>query len=181
MLFTNDTEEALSAAAALVNSDVEPVTLRTRGELADFFRDLGYTGRFDGDEAEFQRIRAIRPRLRELLTADRDAAASLVNQTLVEYNATPQLVRHGTADWHLHAVDSERSLDERITVETALAVVDLIRADEMSRLGTCDADNCEGVVVDLTRNRTKRFCSTRCANRSAVAAYRARHREHPEL
>lgn len=48
----------------LVNSDVEPVTLRTRGELADFFRDLGYTGRFDGDEAEFQRIRAIRPRLR---------------------------------------------------------------------------------------------------------------------
>ncbi|PPF72341.1 hypothetical protein C5B99_17750 [Pseudoclavibacter sp. Z016] len=66
-------------------------------------------------------------------------------------------------------------------VETVLAVVDLIRADEMRRLGTCDADRCEGVVVDLTRNRTKRFCSTRCANRSAVAAYRARRREHPEL
>ncbi|PPF45539.1 RNA-binding protein [Pseudoclavibacter sp. AY1F1] len=186
MLFTNDTEEALAAAAAIVNSDVEPLSLRTRGELADFFRDLGYTGRFDGDEAEFQRIRAIRPRLRELLTADRDAAALLVNQALVEHNATPQLVRHGTPDgkdwhdWHLHAVDSDRPLDERITVETALAVVDLIRADEMSRLGVCDADGCDGVVVDLTRNRTKRFCSTRCANRSAVAAYRARRREHPE-
>ena len=181
MLFTNDTEEALAAAAAIVNSDVEPLTLRTRGELADFFLDLGYTGRFDGDEAEFERVRAIRPRLRELLTADRDAAASLVNQTLVEYNATPQLGRHGAADWHLHAVDADRPLDERITVETALAVVDLIRADEMTRLGLCDADSCDGVVVDLTRNRTKRFCSTRCANRSAVAAYRARRREHPEL
>ncbi|WP_146082052.1 CGNR zinc finger domain-containing protein [Pseudoclavibacter sp. Z016] len=87
----------------------------------------------------------------------------------------------GWHDWHLHAVDADRPLAERIMVETVLAVVDLIRADEMRRLGTCDADRCEGVVVDLTRNRTKRFCSTRCANRSAVAAYRARRREHPEL
>ncbi|PPG33081.1 CGNR zinc finger domain-containing protein [Pseudoclavibacter sp. RFBB5] len=179
MLFTNDTEEALAAAAAIVNSDVEPRTLRTRDELADFFRDLGYTGRFDGDDAEFERVRAIRPRLRELLTADRDSAAALVNQTLVEYDATPQLVRHDTHDWHLHAVGAERPFDERVSVETALAVVDLIRADEMSRLGICSADGCDGIVVDLTRNRTKRFCSTRCANRTAVAAYRARRREHP--
>ncbi|GAB3304986.1 CGNR zinc finger domain-containing protein [Pseudoclavibacter terrae] len=180
MLFTNDTEEALAAAAALVNSDIDPLTLQTRAELADFFRDRGYTGRFDGDDAEFKRVRAIRPKLRELLTADRDLAASLVNQTLTEYNATPQLVRHDTHDWHLHAVDADRPLDERISVETALAVVDVIRSDEMSRLGTCDADGCDGVVVDLTRNRTKRFCSTRCANRTAVAAYRARRREHPD-
>ncbi|WP_424467233.1 CGNR zinc finger domain-containing protein [Pseudoclavibacter helvolus] len=179
MLFTNDTEEALVAAAALVNSNVEPPTLRTRAELAEFFRDHSYTGRFDGDQAEFERVRAIRPRLRELLTADRDSAAKLVNDALAEHNATPQLVRHDSHDWHLHAVDADRPLDERITVETALAVIDLIRADEMSRLGTCDADGCDGIVIDLTRNRTKRFCSTRCANRSAVAAYRARRREHP--
>lgn len=187
MLFNNDTEEALSAAAALVNSDVEPVSLRTRSELADFYRDFGYTGRFDGDEAEFTRVRAVRPRLRELLTADRDAAASLINRVLTECNATPQLVRHASNDgnrwhdWHLHAVDADRTFDERIMVETALAVVDLIRADEMTRLGICDAEGCTGVVVDLTRNRTKRFCSTRCANRSAVAAYRARRRKHSEL
>lgn len=186
MLFSNDTEVALAAAVALVNSDVEPLTLRTPGELADFYRDYGYTGRFDGDKTEFEGVLAIRPRLRELLTADRDAAAELVNEVLVEYDVTPQLVRHASSDgkvehdWHVHAVEAERPFDERISVETALALVDLIRADEMSRLGTCDADDCEGVVVDFTRNRTKRFCSTRCANRSAVAAYRARRRAHPE-
>ena len=35
------------------------------------------------------------------------------------------------------------------------------------------------VVLDLTRNRSRRFCSTDCANRVAVAAYRRRAKERP--
>jgi predicted RNA-binding Zn ribbon-like protein len=35
---------------------------------------------------------------------------------------------------------------------------------------------CEALVLDLSRNRSKRFCSTTCGNRNAVAAYRARQR-----
>ena len=46
----------------------------------------------------------------------------------------------------------------------------------MSRLGICAVDDCEGVVLDLSRNRSRRFCSTACGNRAAVAAYRARQR-----
>ena len=34
-----------------------------------------------------------------------------------------------------------------------------------------------GVVLDLSRNRSRRYCSTACANRNAVAAYRARRAE----
>ena len=55
-----------------------------------------------------------------------------------------------------------------------MAVVDLVRADELGRLSRCTADGCAGVVVDLSRNRSRRFCSTACGNRAAVAAYRAR-------
>jgi predicted RNA-binding Zn ribbon-like protein len=61
-------------------------------------------------------------------------------------------------------------------VETAMAMVDVIRADEMSRLDTCAADDCDDVVLDLSRNRSRRYCSTTCGNREAVAAYRARQR-----
>jgi predicted RNA-binding Zn ribbon-like protein len=50
----------------------------------------------------------------------------------------------------------------------------VIRLDEMSRLGTCADDGCAGIVLDLSRNRSRRFCSTTCTNRAAVAAYRAR-------
>ena len=55
-----------------------------------------------------------------------------------------------------------------------MPMVDVIRADELSRLGTCADDECDGVVLDLSRNRSRRFCSTTCGNRNAVAAYRAR-------
>ncbi|WP_278259748.1 CGNR zinc finger domain-containing protein [Nocardioides convexus] len=44
----------------------------------------------------------------------------------------------------------------------------------MSRLAICADEACEGVVLDLSRNRSKRFCSVTCGNRNAVAAYRAR-------
>jgi predicted RNA-binding Zn ribbon-like protein len=53
-------------------------------------------------------------------------------------------------------------------------MVDLVRTDELSRLSICADDTCGGIVLDLTRNRSRRFCSTACANRIAVAAYRAR-------
>jgi predicted RNA-binding Zn ribbon-like protein len=52
----------------------------------------------------------------------------------------------------------------------------VIRSDETSRLGICADDDCEGLVLDLSRNRSRRFCSTACGNRAAVAAYRARQR-----
>jgi predicted RNA-binding Zn ribbon-like protein len=74
----------------------------------------------------------------------------------------------------VHAVDPTEPLPTRICVETAMAMIDVIRADEMSRLGVCADDDCEGVVLDLSRNRSRRFCSTTCGNRNAVAAYRAR-------
>jgi len=33
---------------------------------------------------------------------------------------------------------------------------------------------CGGVLVDLSKNRSKRFCDAGCGNRAAVNAYRAR-------
>jgi predicted RNA-binding Zn ribbon-like protein len=172
--FAYDTEIALQAAVILANSALPPDTLETIDELADFFDDFGYTGRHDRSQAELDAVRRIRPRLRELLTADRDDAVVMVNVMLADAKALPQLVRHDEYDWHLHAVDHDQPLVTRIVVETAMAMIDVIRADEMSRLGICADDGCEGIVLDLSRNRSRRFCSTTCGNRNAVAAYRAR-------
>ena len=80
-------------------------------------------------------------------------------------------------DWHLHAVDDDRPLVERVLIETAMALIDVIRADEGSRISICDDETCQAVALDLSRNRSKRYCSTACANRNAVAAYRARRAE----
>jgi predicted RNA-binding Zn ribbon-like protein len=171
---THDTVCGLRAAVALVNSAEEPQTLRTVEELDDWYADQGYTGRHDGDQAELEALHALRPVLRELLTSDRDRAAELVNGLLAEARAVPQLRRHDGLDWHIHAVPYDAPLDRRVAVETAMAVIDLIRADELSRLSVCADERCEGLVLDLSRNRSRRYCSTTCANRNAVAAYRAR-------
>jgi predicted RNA-binding Zn ribbon-like protein len=175
-LFTDDTVTSLAAAVDLVNTGEEPETLATVAELDAWYAEHGYTGRHDGDEAELAALRALRPVLRELLTADRDRAAELVNAMLAEADALPQLVRHDELDWHIHAVPRDAPLDRRVAVETAMAMVDLIRTDELSRLSLCADDHCAGLVLDLSRNRSRRFCSRTCANRNAVAAYRARRR-----
>jgi predicted RNA-binding Zn ribbon-like protein len=172
--FAHDTECALLAAVALVNSAEEPDTLTTVAELDAFYEAPEYTGRHTRTRAELDQVRAIRPRLRALLTSGRDDAVELLNGILAETRALPRLVRHGTLDWHVHAVGPDAPLATRILVETAMAMIDVVRADETDRLAVCAADDCAGLVLDLSRNRSRRFCSTTCGNRVAVAAYRAR-------
>jgi len=176
MLFAHDTVASLRAAVDLVNTAEAPDTLTTVAQIDGWYAEHGYTGRRDHDAAELATLRALRPVLRGLLTADRDRAAGLVNAMLADAGALPQLVRHDELDWHIHAVPADAPLDRRVVVETAMAMIDVIRADELSRLSVCADDRCGGLVLDLSRNRSRRFCSTTCANRNAVAAYRARGR-----
>ena len=174
MVFAHDTEVSLKAAVALVNTAGTPDTLSTGADLDEWYDEFGYTGQRRGDATELEEVRALRPMLRDLMTAERDRAAGLVNDLLAGAGAQPRLVRHAPFDWHLHAVSSDAFLATRIMVETAMAMVDVVRSDEMSRLAACGDDGCVGVVLDLSRNRSRRFCSTRCSNRSSVAAYRSR-------
>lgn len=177
MIFTDDTEEALRSAVWLANSADQPDTLTDIDDEGTFLQEFPYTGRLDRDEAEVASLRSLRPRLRAMLLAPRDEMAAHVNDALAESRLTPALRRHDGMDWHLHAVADEQPLAERILIETAMALIDVIRADEGSRLTVCEDDTCQAIALDLSRNRSKRYCSTTCANRNAVAAYRARRAE----
>jgi predicted RNA-binding Zn ribbon-like protein len=178
--FTHDTEMALLATAALVNtapsaSDSGEDEMSSAAQLEAFVADNQYSGSRTRDDVELDAVRALRPRLRELWTDDVEAVVERVNTLLREHEALPQLVRHDGWDWHIHAVGADHPLAERIAVEAALAVVDLVRAEELSRLRRCAAEDCEAVLVDLSRNRSKRYCDVgNCGNRANVAAYRAR-------
>ena len=174
MVFTHDTEVSLQTAVQLANSALDPDTLESVADLDAVFDQFEFTGRHDRDRAELDAVRAVRGRLHDLLTASRDDAVTIVNAMLADADARPQLVRHDHFDWHIHAISPDAPLDQRILVETAMAMVDVIRADELARLRVCAADDCEDVVVDLSKNRSKRFCDGGCGNRANVAAYRAR-------
>ena len=127
------------------------------------------------DQDELDSVRELRPRLRQFWSGDLDDVVVSVNQLLAEAHAVPQLVRHDEwDDYHLHATPDEAPLATRMAVEAAMAISDVIRAGELSRLRVCEYPGCGNVVVDLSRNRSKRYCEEGCGNRAAVAAYRAR-------
>ena len=178
MTFAPDTEIALVAAAALVNTGLRRDGVDGLTAVADldrFYDDFGYAGSHARDDAEVAAVRAVRDRIHRLWSVHRDEAAVLVNAMLAESGALPYLVRHDQWDWHLHATALDAPLPTRILVETAMAVVDVVRSDEYARMARCEAADCRAVLVDLSRNRSRRFCDVNnCANRAHVAAYRAR-------
>jgi predicted RNA-binding Zn ribbon-like protein len=178
LIFAHDTEMALLAAAALVNTDDGDIDrLADVTSLTEFVSRWGWTGDVRHDDEELRLVRALRPRLRQLWGTDRDGVVALVNQLLSDADATPQLVRHDGWDYHLHATPSDAPLATRMAVEAAMAVTDVIRADDLSRLRICEYAGCGGVLIDLSKNRSKRYCERGCGNRAAVAAYRSRKAE----
>ena len=68
MPFAPDVNEALGAAVALVNSAEPPETLDSVDALRAFYDEWGYTGFKPATVADLEAVRAIRPRLRRLLT-----------------------------------------------------------------------------------------------------------------
>ena len=179
MQFAHDTEESLEFAVELANTAPEASRsgedeLATLEQLAALLAQYPFTGRIDGDEDERLDVLHARDQIRRVWTLDRDAAVDEVNRMLDDAKAVPYLARHGELDWHLHATTPDAPLGERMRVEASLALMDVIRMDEMQRLRICEADDCEGLVLDLSRNGSKRFCSTRCGSRMNMIAFRER-------
>jgi predicted RNA-binding Zn ribbon-like protein len=180
-MFTHDTEAALASVVALANTlpgnmpgDDDPDTLTTVKDLHRFLDEHGWSGPHERTAAELEQVRALRPRLAGLWALPLDELVAEVNAMLVEHGALPRLVRHDDWPWHLHAVGLDAPLATRMAVEAAMAMVDVIRAGQADRLRHCAAPSCDNVLVDLSKNRSRRFCDAGCGNRAHVAAYRAR-------
>jgi len=177
--FAPDTEDVLEFNVALVNTGAGASRsgddeLSTRAELTALLDAFAFSGRFDRDDAELASVQGVRAELRRIWTLERDLLAAEVNRMLADSVSSPRLVRHDALDWHLHATSDDAPLADRIRVESALALVDVIRTDETGRLRACAAEDCDGVFVDLSRNGSKRFCSVRCGNRVNMIAFRER-------
>ena len=179
MIFAYDTEVALAGVAALVNTGARGTEqLPDTAALDRFVVDQRWSGMRSGSTRELAQVTELRPVLRQFWELDEPDAVDLVNRLLREAQALPQLVKHDHWDWHLHATEPDAPLVTRMAVEAAMAMVDVIRTSEMGRLRTCAADDCDAVLVDLSKNRSKRYCDVaNCGNRANVAAYRRRRRD----
>lgn len=177
MQFTHDTEVALLLAAALVNTGREGVEqLADQTSLEHFLDEQGITGSRAGTGDELDEVRALRPQLVAVWDASaEDDVVAIVNRLLADARAQPRLTKHDGWDWHLHLTTPDAPLVDRLGTEAAMGIADLVRAKDLGRLKRCIADDCTAVLVDLSRNRSRRYCDIgNCGNRAHVAAYRAR-------
>ena len=143
-------------------------------ELTTVLNRHGYSGRFDRDAKELAEVVEARALLRRVWSLEVDDAVPFVNRMFADANTLLYLTRHDQFDWHLHATEGDAPLVERVVGEAAIALADVIRSQEWSRLRECAADDCDGVLADLSRNGSKRFCSVRCGNRMNMVAFRER-------
>ena len=179
MLFSNDTQLTLQAACGLINTDrVEGEQLGKLASLDAFLDGYRWTGRRDHDDAELRSIHRLRERLGKIWAASDDEvqAVAQVNALLSDTKAAPWLTRHAEMpEWHLHLASIHDPLWQRMGAEMAMALADIIRIGELRRLKICAAPDCDAVLIDLSRNRSGKFCDTgNCGNRQHVAAYRER-------
>jgi predicted RNA-binding Zn ribbon-like protein len=180
-LFSHDTEHALACVVDLVNSAPSP----TSSELLPDLDALGdFVALHDVSEVtqltrhDLAEVHALRPLIRPVFGAASDAdAAAFVNRLVAQAPVTPRLTDHDGYDWHVHYFAPGATLAEHLAVDCGMALATVVSAGERERLRHCEAPDCEQVLVDLSRNRSKRYCDARtCGNRLHVAAYRERQR-----
>lgn len=172
-----------SLAEALVNTyDItldSPELLPTPDDLAAFLsaRELLPKG-VSVSEDDLADIRALRADLRAIFEAgDEAVAASMLNELLAAAPVSLMLERDEEGSWRLEPRPAdELPLARGVAVEAALGLADAIEEYGFERLRVCDADPCRDVFLDTSRNRSRRYCNQRCANRHNVAAFRQRQR-----
>ncbi|WP_405935904.1 CGNR zinc finger domain-containing protein [Streptomyces sp. NBC_00726] len=188
MLIPHDTRIALDLVVDLMNTapDGEP---EGGGTPADGLADIAALHAFAGrhrvsgigvlDQRDLKAVHDVRARFAEIFAAaDARTAAELVNALVAAAGTTPQLTAHDGYDWHVHYFSPDASLADHLAADCGMALAFIIVAGETERLRRCEAPDCRNAFVDLSRNRSRRYCSSRtCGNRLHVAAYRARRRE----
>lgn len=180
-MFSHDTRLSLHAVVGLANT--APSAGRTEGlpdaeSLRNFVIGHHISGVRDSDYDEVAAIHQVRERFRAVFeVADTAAVSALVNTLLAEAPLCPRLTDHDGHDWHMHYSAPSATLAEHIAVDGGMALAHVVAAGEIERLRVCEAPDCVSVLVDMSRNRSKRYCDARtCGNRLNVAAYRARKR-----
>jgi Putative stress-induced transcription regulator/CGNR zinc finger len=100
-----------------------------------------------------------------------------LNALLIRYPFHPEIAQHDGQSWHLHLAESGCAAD-KYAARAVIGLAGIVTQMGPQRLGSCAGATCQGVFVDASTNRSRRFCSDRCAAkvRANVTAFPGRRR-----
>lgn len=172
----------MGLAFSLVNSldphYDQPESLREPADLARFLRQWGITADRSLTQQDLAQAHALRARLGAVFDAPAAAVAATLSDLLAGARLQARLDADASGGWRLElAAEPDTPPLERLTIEATLGLAQALERHGPARLRRCGARPCEEAFIDTSRNRSRRYCSQRCANRHNVAAFRRRH--HP--
>jgi predicted RNA-binding Zn ribbon-like protein len=177
MDFTHYSDRCMQAAGDLVNTKGHPSGTEHMGSpeaAVQFLRARDFSGIDGVTQDDLAELHRVRDRLETVFYAsDEKAAVARMNQLLDEYAVKPHLTDHD-GRWHFHYADENVSLGRRVAADIVMGLAVMIAEYGFERFGICAAHNCEDVFVDISRNKSRRYCTDSCSSRANVAAYRAR-------
>lgn len=180
-MFSHDTELSLLTVVDLVNTAADcggTEQLATARQVQQFITDHHFSGIDPRDYSDLPALYAVRDRFRSVFGLGEAAKiAAQVNAMVAAAPVSPRLTDHEGYPWHMHYFAPGASLAEHLSVDGGMALAHVVTLGETDRLRVCAAPDCNAVLIDLSRNRSKRYCDARaCGNRLHVAAYRKRQR-----
>ncbi|MER5762302.1 MULTISPECIES: CGNR zinc finger domain-containing protein [unclassified Streptomyces] len=179
MQIPHDTRRALDVVVALVNTSAEteqPDGLADVNALRGFVHEYAISDVGELSARDLAGVRTVRGKFAQIFAAPTSRAASvLINELVATAGTTPQLTNHDGYDWHVHYFAPGASVGDHLAADGGMALAFIVVSGEQERLRRCEAPDCRRAFVDLSRNRSRRYCDSRtCGNRLHVAAYRAR-------
>ena len=133
-----------------------------------------------GTRNDLDALRGLRAELRAFFVAcaegDGEDAAAALNTLLMQHPVHPQLSGHDNQPWHVHYTESG-SVADKYAAGAVMGLAVRLSDVGIDRFGVCQAAGCQGVFIDTSTSKTRRYCSERCMNRANVSAFRARKRD----
>ncbi|MFF4616464.1 CGNR zinc finger domain-containing protein [Nonomuraea jabiensis] len=128
------------------------------------------------DAGDLRAVRAVRERLRAVLSCDPPDRTRALAQWAGELPIRVAVEESGGAPRQRLTAPEGADLAERLAIRSVAELLDLAASGDWERLRLCAAGPCQDAFVDHSRPGKRQFCSTRCANRAHAAASRARRR-----
>jgi predicted RNA-binding Zn ribbon-like protein len=177
--FTHYSDVCMQAAADLVNTRGHPSGneyMGTPEQAKEFLLAHDFSAITKVTDEDLAELHSVRERLEEVFYApDERAATRLINELIDRYEVKPYLTDHD-GELHLHYTPEDTPVGRRVACNVAMGLAALIADFGFERFGICAADDCGDVFVDMSRNKSRRYCDDGCSSRTNVAAYRARAR-----
>lgn len=168
-----------SDAAPAPRAGRDDDVLRTVADLRILLADDPVWRRV-ADEHDLELMRLLRAEIRTVFedasVGEETAAVQRINVLLGSIQVVPRLTGHDGVPWHMHLADGASSVYAGCSAAVVLGLAFYVAEHGFGRLGVCLATSCPRVFLDTSSNRSRRYCSQRCATRSNVAAFRARRR-----